>query len=125
MARRSRGAEVEVEEESQGVSLTFDEPLTWRATKPIATGELLRRLTALQEELVEMDQDEVDKTSFVGVAKALAGQHLLSHKDKGVRAYVACCLVELLRLCAPDAPFTGSQLKVDHLPWKFKGRLIG
>jgi sister-chromatid-cohesion protein PDS5 len=125
MARRSRGAEVEVEEESQGVSLTFDEPLTWRATKPIATGELLRRLTALQEELVEMDQDEVDKTSFVGVAKALAGQHLLSHKDKGVRAYVACCLVELLRLCAPDAPFTGSQLKVDHLPWKFKGTLIG
>ena len=113
MARRSRGAEVEVEE-SQGVSLAFDEPLTWRATKPIATGELLRRLAALQEELVEMDQDEVDKTSFADVAKALAGQQLLSHKDKGVRAHVACCLVELLRLCAPDAPFTPSQLKVWH-----------
>lgn len=114
MARRSRGAEVEVEE-PQGVTLTFNEPLTWRATKPIATGELLRRLTSLFDELVEMDQDEVDKSSFGDVAKALAGQNLLSHKDKGVRAYTACCLVELLRLCAPDAPFTGSQLKVWHI----------
>jgi sister-chromatid-cohesion protein PDS5 len=110
MARR-RGADLEAEE-PQGVALEFNEPLSWRAGKAIPVGELIRRLKTLSEELSEMDQDEVDKTSFVNVAKELAGQNLLSHKDKGVRAYTACCLVDLLKLCAPDAPFTGSQLKV-------------
>lgn len=116
MARR-RGAEVEVEEEEeapegQGQSLQFNEPLSWRAGKPIATAELLRRLEALADELREMDQEDVDKESFKVVAKELSGQNLLSHKDKGVRAYVACCLVDLLKLCAPDAPFSASKLKV-------------
>ena len=113
MSRRSRGAEVEVEvEDPQGVALTFNQPLSWKAGKAINTGELLKRLTALSEELQELDQEEVDKSSFHHVAKQLAGQNLLSHKDKGVRAYTACCLVDILKLCAPDAPFTGSQLKV-------------
>ncbi|KAG9237216.1 hypothetical protein BJ875DRAFT_395665, partial [Amylocarpus encephaloides] len=103
-----RGAEPEVEEV---VSLTFDKPLSWRAGKPIATGELLKRLETLADELVDMDQEEVNKSSFTKVAKELAGQNLLSHKDKGVRAYTACCLVDILKLCAPDAPFSGSQLK--------------
>ncbi|KAH6664832.1 armadillo-type protein [Halenospora varia] len=108
MAPRRSGAEIE---EPQGVGLSFHEPLSWRAGKPIPTGELLRRLDTLSNELREIDQEEVDKDSFTKVAKELAGQSLLSHKDKGVRAFTACCLVDVLKLCAPDAPFTGSQLK--------------
>ncbi|KAH8801476.1 armadillo-type protein [Xylogone sp. PMI_703] len=106
--RRSAAAEVV---EPQGVGLKFNEPLSWRAGKPIATGELLRRLDALSNELREMDQEETDKNSLTKVAKELAGQHLLGHKDRGVRAFTACCLVDVLKLCAPDAPFTGSQLR--------------
>ncbi|RQM06379.1 hypothetical protein DH86_00001188, partial [Scytalidium sp. 3C] len=97
--------------ESEGVGLKFNEPLSWRAGKPIATGELLRRLDALSNELREMDQEATDKNSLTKVAKELAGQHLLGHKDRGVRAFAACCLVDVLKLCAPDAPFTGSQLR--------------
>lgn len=102
-------------QQSQPGALQFNEPLSWRAGKPIATGELLRRLEALAEELREMDQDEIDKDSFTKVAKELASQHLLGHKDKGVRALTGCCLVDVLKLCAPDAPFSGSQLKVGRL----------
>jgi sister chromatid cohesion protein PDS5 len=109
MARRHAES---VAQEPQGVSLVFNEPLSWRAGKPIATSELLKRLDALSNELREMDQEEIDKDSLTKVAKELAGQNLLSHKDKGVKAFTACCLVDVLKLCAPDAPFTGSQLKV-------------
>lgn len=108
-----RGAEPAPEEpEQELVRLTFNEPLSWRAGKPIVTGELLKRLDTLSNELQEMDQEEIDKDSFTKVAKELAGQQLLGHKDKGVRAFTACCLVDVLKLCAPDAPFTPTQLKV-------------
>ena len=92
--------------------LQFKEPLTWRAGKPIAIGDLLRRLQALSKEMRLMDQEENDRKSFTHVAKELASPNLLAHKDKGVRAWTACCLVDILRLCAPDAPYTGPQLKV-------------
>ncbi|RDW65218.1 hypothetical protein BP5796_09910 [Coleophoma crateriformis] len=103
-----KGAAVE---EPQLATLKFNQPLSWRAGKPIATGELLKRLDTLSNELREIDQEEVDKDSMTKVAKELAGQNLLGHKDKGVRAFAACCLVDVLKICAPDAPFTPTQLK--------------
>lgn len=99
-------------EDEELVDLQFNETLTWRAGKPIATGELLRRLEKLSKELVDMEQDTVNKESLHGVSKQLASQNLLSHKEAGVKAYTASCLVDILKLCAPDAPFTPSQLKV-------------
>jgi sister chromatid cohesion protein PDS5 len=92
--------------------LQFNKPLSWRAGKAINVAELLKRLTELSKELREMDQEEIDRDSLTRVSKELAGHHLLAHKDKGVRAWTACCLVDILRLCAPDAPFTAAQLKV-------------
>ncbi|KAI0011789.1 armadillo-type protein [Xylariaceae sp. FL0662B] len=103
--------EEDQEMEEELVSLQFDEPLTWRAGKPIATGELLRRLDKLSKELVDMDQETVDKESLTSVAKELASHNLLAHKDAGVKAFVASCLVDILKLCAPEAPFTPKQLK--------------
>ena len=92
--------------------LQFNEPLSWRAGKPIAIADLLRRLQALSKEMKGMEQEENERESFSTVAKELASPNLLGHKDKGVKAWTACCLVEILRLCAPDAPYTGQQLKV-------------
>jgi sister-chromatid-cohesion protein PDS5 len=106
-----RGADVVAEEPQLG-GLVFNEPLSWRAGKPIPTGDLLGRLDTLASELREMDQEQTDKDSLTKVAKELAGQNLLGHKDKGVRAFTACCLVDVLKICAPDAPFTPTQLKV-------------
>lgn len=104
-------------ERNDRTGLTFNQPLSWRAGKSIPTGELLERLETLSKELRDLsdEQEEVYKNSLFKVAKELAGQHLLGHRDKGVRAFTACCLVDILKICAPDAPFTPSQLKVGRL----------
>jgi len=59
-----------------------------------------------------MDQDQVDLDSLKGVTRDLINANLIGHKDRGVRAYVACCISDLLRLYAPDAPYTVHELKV-------------
>ncbi|KAK6843128.1 Sister chromatid cohesion protein pds5 [Apiospora arundinis] len=98
-------------DEEEKVDLQFNETLSWRAGKPIATSELLRRLEKLSKELVDMEQDTVNTESLNNVSKQLASHNLLAHKEAGVKAYTAACLVDILKLCAPDAPFTPSQLK--------------
>ncbi|KAJ0166467.1 Sister chromatid cohesion protein pds5 [Colletotrichum tanaceti] len=113
--RRGRAEPQEEVEEEQGeelVSLQFDEELTWKPGKPIPTTELLNRLQTLSEELGGLDQDTVDVESLNDVAHALGQRNLLVHKDKGVRAYAAVCIADILRLCAPDAPFTADQTKM-------------
>ena len=94
--------------------LKFNEDLSWRAGKSIAIADLLRRLQALHKEMRDMEQEENERDSFTRVAKDLASPNLLAHKDKGVKAWTACCLVDILRLCAPDAPYTGQQLRVSR-----------
>lgn len=100
------------EEEVSMLALQFSEPLSWRIGKAIPIADLLRRLQVLFKELRDMDQGEIQRDSFTKVAKELISPNLLAHKDKGVKAWTACCLVEILRLFAPDAPYTGQQLKV-------------
>ncbi|KAE8355268.1 armadillo-type protein [Aspergillus coremiiformis] len=104
---------VEPEETSGGLRrLQFNEPLSWRVGRsavPIA--DLLQRLQTLAQELRKLEQEEIEKDSLQKVSQELATAQLLAHKDKGVRAWTACCIVDVLRLCAPDAPFTGNQLK--------------
>lgn len=107
---RTQSAEQESEPTMSG--LQFNEPLSWRAGKPIAIADLLRRLQALAKELRDLDQEVMPREAYTSVAKELAHANLLAHKDKGIRAFTACCLVDILRLCAPDAPFTGKELKV-------------
>jgi sister-chromatid-cohesion protein PDS5 len=118
--RRSAAAPV-VEEEHQLAGLKFSEPLSWRAGKAIPIAELLRRLETLSAELRQMDQEQSDKESLTKVAKELVGQNLIGHKDRGVRAFTACCLVDVLKICAPDAPFTATQLRVRRLLLRKKG----
>jgi sister chromatid cohesion protein PDS5 len=116
--RVSAAAEVSDHEEADEelheslAGLQFNESLTWRAGKPIAVAELLRRLQALSQELRSLDQEDAQRESLLPAAKDLASSNLLSHKDKGVRAWTACCVVDMFRLCAPKAPYTAAQLKV-------------
>ena len=59
-----------------------------------------------------MDQETVDTNSLTDIARALISPALLIHKERGVKAYTACALVDILRLYAPEAPYTGAELKV-------------
>ncbi|KAF2107173.1 armadillo-type protein [Lophiotrema nucula] len=114
-SRRSAATEaVEEDEEPQqegSRKLRFKQPLTGKPGKPISVGDLLTRLKALCDELRGLEQEEADRESLAPVAKELASQSLVQHKDGGVRAWTACCLVDMFRLCAPDAPYTATQLK--------------
>jgi sister-chromatid-cohesion protein PDS5 len=127
MATRSRRsaatAPVEEEEEEEmemelqeGMQrLKFKQSLISRPGKQIGMTELLTRLKALCDELREIPQEEADTESLTTAAKELAHQSLIQHKDPGVRAWTACSLVEMFRLFAPNAPYSGSQLKVGYI----------
>lgn len=93
--------------------LRFKETLTWRAGRAIPVAELLRRLKALSAELKELDQEKTDTTSLTSTAKELVGSHLVNHKEASVKAWTAVCLADVLQICAPDAPYTPAQLKVE------------
>lgn len=71
----SEEEDLDMEEELQ--SLKFSEQLAPRAGKPIPTSELLRRLERLSKELVDLEQETIDKDSLTGVAKQLASPSLL------------------------------------------------
>jgi sister-chromatid-cohesion protein PDS5 len=89
-------------------------PLVPRAHRSITTDELIKKLTSLFNQLSDAQQDNValkaqlEKT----IAPQLVDKNLTQHKDRGVRSYAAVCIVEALRICAPEAPFTSPQLKV-------------
>ncbi|KAF2144245.1 uncharacterized protein K452DRAFT_246530 [Aplosporella prunicola CBS 121167] len=111
---RTSGATAVTEEPEQQEAtsgLRFNKSLASRPGKPIPVADLLRRLQDLSRELRDLDQEDAERSSLMPVAKELAAQNLLSHKDRGVRAWTACCIVDMFRLCAPDAPYTAAQLK--------------
>lgn len=91
--------------------LKFSQKLIGSASKPVPIAELIKRLKALHNELASLDQEGIDTESLSTVRKDLIEPTLLVHKDKAVKAYVACCLADLLRLYAPDAPYTLPELR--------------
>ncbi|KAF1927292.1 uncharacterized protein M421DRAFT_421682 [Didymella exigua CBS 183.55] len=102
----------EAEEAHDGVRpLRFKQPLVGRPGKPISVGDVLARLEALLNELRTTDQEEAHRPSLEPVAAELVSPSLLQHKDVGVRAWTCCCLVDMLRLFAPDAPYPAKTLK--------------
>lgn len=68
-------------------------------------------IQTLHLKLKDLEQDGTDLKSLNAVHKQLIDRIILHHKDRGVKAYAACCLADLLRLYAPDAPYTGDELR--------------
>ncbi|KAF9170233.1 hypothetical protein BGX20_009238 [Mortierella sp. AD010] len=92
--------------------VTPNQGLQFRRKLTGSASDLLSNLKELHEELKPMEQGMVDTASFSSVTKQLVDSTLVNHKDKGVRIYTACCIADLLRLYAPDAPYTNNNLKV-------------
>ncbi|GMK53875.1 hypothetical protein CspeluHIS016_0104610 [Cutaneotrichosporon spelunceum] len=90
--------------------LRFNEKLV-QTGKGGGADALLRRLKTLFQELVKLDQEQVDIKSLGSVRVQLVQRVIVFHKDRGVKAFAACCLAELLRLYAPDAPYTADELR--------------
>ena len=66
----------------------------------------------LQHELSELEQGAVDAAALDPYCQAILKPAFLRHKDPAVRAGAACVLADMLRLYAPDAPFSPAEIKV-------------
>jgi hypothetical protein len=64
--------------------------------------------------LAELDQSPPQSThnAMKGCSSALVSPTLLRHKDKEVGLLVAICISEIMRIVAPDAPYSDDTLKV-------------
>ncbi|KAK1222320.1 Sister chromatid cohesion protein pds5 [Marasmius sp. AFHP31] len=88
--------------------LSFREKLVQKGS---STDALLKKLKALHTELAALDQEQVDTSTLSNVRKDLISTSIFLHKDRGVKAFAACCLADILRLYAPDAPYTQPELR--------------
>ncbi|KAK6464717.1 precocious dissociation of sister chromatids [Scheffersomyces coipomensis] len=94
---------------SSKTDLQFNKPIISTAKDPIATKELLNRLQVLSDELSGIDQDK-DVSSFQQLSADLTNKKLLYHTNVGVQAFTCCAIADILRINAPNAPFTAAQL---------------
>ena len=64
--------------------------------------------------LAELEQSPPQSThnAMKGCSSALISPALLRHKDKEVGLLVAICISEIMRIVAPDAPYSDDILKV-------------
>uniref|UniRef100_A0A6Q2YQ73 PDS5 cohesin associated factor B n=1 Tax=Esox lucius TaxID=8010 RepID=A0A6Q2YQ73_ESOLU len=75
----------------------------------ISKDEMVRRLKMVVKTFMDMDMDqdsEEEKELYLYLALHLASDFFLKHPDKDVRLLVACCLADIFRIYAPDAPYT-------------------
>jgi sister-chromatid-cohesion protein PDS5 len=68
--------------------------------------DVIKYLLELHEELKVLNQDlETAPQGFTDTARFLLSPQLLDSSDKKVRLLVSCCLVDVFRVYAPDAPY--------------------
>ena len=74
-------------------------------------GDLIIRLNALHKGLNELSQDPNDlPKNLPATAAQLVSTKMLGHSDKDVRLLSACCIVDILRVFAPEAPFCDEEM---------------
>jgi sister-chromatid-cohesion protein PDS5 len=60
-----------------------------------------------------MGQDEGMYQQYIPLALHLAEDHFLMHQSKDVQLLIACCIADVLRVYAPEAPYKDpEQVKV-------------
>ncbi|KAI9491520.1 armadillo-type protein [Zychaea mexicana] len=100
---------MDVDEPQQQVE---QKPLKFKSrlvAKSIDAKELTSRLKTLHEELNAFGQHEIVKESLDATAKELVNSKILKHASGTVKAYAATCLADMLRLYAPEAPFSDKE----------------
>ncbi|KAI3653742.1 hypothetical protein MP228_001689 [Amoeboaphelidium protococcarum] len=86
------------------------EDLKLDAKNVTSTTELIKNMKLLLNGLKSLDQETTDTNSLNSVTRELISPVILAHRDKTVKAIVSYCLANLLRLYAPEAPFSHSEL---------------
>lgn len=62
------------------------------------------------------DLGQDDNNEYKELALYLASEFFMDHSSKDVRLLVACCIADIFRVFAPEAPYTETEhLKVYYL----------
>ncbi|XP_076468516.1 sister chromatid cohesion protein PDS5 homolog A-like isoform X1 [Babylonia areolata] len=70
--------------------------------------ELVKRLKLLARAFQDMGQD--DNEQYTGLALHLASDFYMEHSSKDVRLLIACCVADVFRIFAPEAPYKEQEL---------------
>ncbi|KAJ2888120.1 Sister chromatid cohesion protein pds5 [Coemansia asiatica] len=82
--------------------------------KTVTISELYKQLkvgSKLSKDLNNLEQETIDTHSLDSITRQLLAPALLKHKESGVVAYVTCCISDILRLYAPEAPYSDDEIK--------------
>ncbi|XP_050356036.1 sister chromatid cohesion protein PDS5 homolog B isoform X3 [Nymphalis io] len=74
-------------------------------TDDLGPDELVRRLKALAHTLQGLGQDEGMYQQYIPLALHLADEFFLTHPSRDVQLLIACCIADVLRVYAPEAPY--------------------
>lgn len=74
-------------------------------TEDLGPDELIRRLKTLTHTLQTMGQDDGMYQQYIPLALHLVDEHFLTHPSKDVQLLIACCIADVLRVYAPEAPY--------------------
>lgn len=85
----------------------------------LALSDVQRLYKELQELPQADDETAVDLSTIQPYTRQLIDHALLMHKDRLCRSLVACSLAQILRIFAPDAPYTQPEL-ADLFAFLFK-----
>jgi hypothetical protein len=69
-------------------------------------------LQQAENALSELSQSSSLQDALQALSKSLVQTTLLNHKDKDVKLLVAVCFIEVMRVLAPDPPFSEEIFKV-------------
>lgn len=89
--------------------------IVFQVTEELGTDELIRRLKTLAHtfQVLQQAQDESTYVDYSPLALHLADDFFLNHASRDVQLLVACCIADILRIFAPDAPYKDpNQIKI-------------
>lgn len=90
----------------RGDNLTILYPPGCReVTEDVGPDELIRRLKTLAHTLQSMGQDDGAYQEYVPLAMHIADDFFLSYPSRDVQLLIACCIADVLRVYAPEAPY--------------------
>ncbi|KAK4314945.1 hypothetical protein Pmani_013813 [Petrolisthes manimaculis] len=74
-------------------------------TEDVGSDELIRRLKTLAHTLQSMGQDDGAYQEYIPLAMHIADDFFLSYPSRDVQLLIACCIADVLRVYAPEAPY--------------------
>ncbi|XP_050315656.1 sister chromatid cohesion protein PDS5 homolog B [Anthonomus grandis grandis] len=74
-------------------------------SEDLGPDELIRRLKTLAHTLQAMGQDDGAYKQYVPLSLHLAEDIFLNHPSRDVQLLIACCIADVLRVYAPEAPY--------------------